>query len=792
MLKKTKKTSGADEKTPSIHQYFSWINNTDEGGTEKQTLINLEYFKWLSDKYGMNIEIYALDEGNIDGPWGEHKHPYESEKTLKQYPNGLGKCAEKAAEFGCRLGIWAGADGFGDTPEEETKRKEMFIGLCRDFNLREIKFDTVCDWLRTEKRPVFKAMVDECRKYVPDLIVLNHRHDFGEASICATTFLLDGLETYIDVHLYNKVSGPHHRMGELSRGLVPGMIRLTEDHGVCISSALDYFEDGLILQAFARSLILAPEIYGNPWLLRDDEQAKLARIYNIHLKYRDILVNGFALPEASYTRNSVSRGDETTRLLTFSNPTWEAKTITLNINGEIGLWGKTGNSYIIKSLHPYECYLGEAEWNDKFDITVEPARTALILVEEKAKFMDNDFVLTGCRYHTIFDKNQNPVKAVIYSADGSVGSIGNKKCSKRIKGDNTIRRPILLGELKENGSPKNTEQLYEATCFASTNDCFEKQAVDRSGPTSVPQVQAARDAFFNQEAYIARGCESSFMFDGRDDTFFDGLSYLYQTKLDGGCLRVDLGRTAYISKIEIKFISFKEEKASANMGIPEIGINVIPPRGTASADLKKWSPILRQRIDTIEERNTPVCIDVFNTMEYYPSYLMSTEYSVGAKVRYIRIPCPMDRIVSFKAYDKEGNELTLQNPKATNLFAPWKENKFKYFKSFKTTVPADARPGAYIAVANDGIHGFEGVYCALEFNGKPVGSTDRASAHRINNWEHITHDNDSGYTYYIPVTDDISGKEVTVHAMFTEKCDVKTNAWLCDNPNETPVRIIDL
>ena len=31
---------GADEKTPSLSQYFSWINNTNEGSTESQTLIN--------------------------------------------------------------------------------------------------------------------------------------------------------------------------------------------------------------------------------------------------------------------------------------------------------------------------------------------------------------------------------------------------------------------------------------------------------------------------------------------------------------------------------------------------------------------------------------------------------------------------------------------------------------------------------------------------------------------------------------------------------------------------------
>ena len=41
---------GADQRTPSRSQYFSWINNTNEGTTEEQTLINLGYFTWLNKK----------------------------------------------------------------------------------------------------------------------------------------------------------------------------------------------------------------------------------------------------------------------------------------------------------------------------------------------------------------------------------------------------------------------------------------------------------------------------------------------------------------------------------------------------------------------------------------------------------------------------------------------------------------------------------------------------------------------------------------------------------------------
>jgi len=350
MIEKTRQASGADEKTPSRAQYFSWINNTNEGATEEQTLINLDYFKWLHGTYGMEIRIYAWDAGNLDGASGTYGDPSSTPKLIKQFPHGYKPLTDKAAEFGCSMGIWGGADGFGDTPESEKARYDLIVSLCKDLGFMLFKFDTVCGKLREEKQKTFKNMIDECRKYVPDLIVLNHRNDLGDAEICATTFLWGGVETYIDVHIRNKNTASHHRACVLERGLVPGMKRLTEDHGVCLSSCLDYFEDDLIIQAFARSLILAPEIYGNPWLLRDDEQARLARIYNWHAKYRDILVDGMILPE-SYGQNAVSRGDSLTRLITLNNTDWTTAKVKLNITDEIGL-AESDKEYVVKTLHP--------------------------------------------------------------------------------------------------------------------------------------------------------------------------------------------------------------------------------------------------------------------------------------------------------------------------------------------------------------------------------------------------------------------------------------------------------
>jgi hypothetical protein len=57
---------GADKRTPSRSEYESWINNTNEGSTEQQTLANLDFFAWLKSEYGMTLDIYVISAGAID------------------------------------------------------------------------------------------------------------------------------------------------------------------------------------------------------------------------------------------------------------------------------------------------------------------------------------------------------------------------------------------------------------------------------------------------------------------------------------------------------------------------------------------------------------------------------------------------------------------------------------------------------------------------------------------------------------------------------------------------------
>ncbi|MBQ7599199.1 MAG: hypothetical protein IJU57_00830 [Clostridia bacterium] len=806
---KTKATSGADEKTPSVPQYFSWINSTNEGSTEEQTLINLEYFRWLKDTYGMQIEIYAWDAGNFDTPGFGYEDPYTSKKLKKQYPNGYGPCVERAKELGIRMGLWGGADGFGETEADWKKRRDVLVNLCRDFNIREIKIDTACDWLRPEMRQYFKETIDMCRKYVPDLLILNHRHMLGDAEICVSTFLHEGVETYIDVLTENSFSGPHHRMAPLVRDLVPGMQRLAEDHGVCISSCPDFFEDDMIVQAFSRSLIVSPEVYGNPWFLRDDEQARLAKIYNLHAEYDDILMNGFPLPEEKYGKNAVSRGNGCTRLLTFTNPTWTNKNACISPDESIGLDITPGKRYAFKILHPYEEFLGFLKPDDKAFIDIAPGRASLILVQESEKFLKENFALTGCRYETVYGPGRVPSFAKIYSSCGHISSVGNRTAEADTASfDNTLHAPVALGRLSRCDMPANSRAIYEATAFSANCDSLESQSIKRSGDTKVPEVRAARDAFFAQATYLGRGPESAFMFDGKDDTYFDGTSrqssffatpewqeenlgkviseerFEMPIRVNGGCLRADLGQVYDVSEIEI--ISF-------SIGEPKFGFEKpnIESKGFTSSDLSVWEEADLICSESMRKDTCRVTKD-FGVIDLEGDRI-STRYRVGGRIRYFELPRPMDRIYSFRVYDRSGAEIKIPEIKVNNMLSVYGEMHFTYAAQSSVRLPDDYNDGSYIAVGTDGRHGYEGVYCALEFGGKLIGAFDRAPSFPFNKWEHETPSSPSGLTYYFRATPEMKGKNVTLYALYRDIArmdEISTAAWLCDsNVEKSSIRI---
>jgi hypothetical protein len=761
---------GANEKTPSRSEYFSWINNTNEGTTERQTLSNLDFFRWLHDEYGMVLDIYAFDAGAIDG--AGYTGSVHSAKFKGQFPGGFSPLAKVAGEMGTRFGIWGGPDGFGNSPEEEKERLDMMVSLCRDYKFELFKFDAVCGDLRNNKQDAFIKMMTECRKYSPDLVLLNHRLNLGEEAIKhATTWLLGGAETYIDVHMTNNQTATHHRAGALSRKLVPELKRLTEDHGVCISSCLDYWEDDLILQAFNRNLILAPQIYGSPWFLRDDEYPKLAGIFNLTRKYKEILVNGIILPAENYGEKAVSRGDDKTRLITLRNISWLPVIRTIKLDEEIGL-GK-GPAVELRQYHPVEKVIGRFKKGQTVNIEVLPFRSCLLIATSEKQ---QEPSVEGCDYEIVRNVPGKALKINLLAFPGEKKKISLHSTVNNFKQASLDGKPIngilnrksveivfpgtslkeqyhrKLGDLLPASVPADAESLYEATCFAADNNALEARSLVRSGPTKIPQVQKARDTFFKQELFMDRGLWDRYLFDGDLKTSFypSRRQSRNDFRINGGSLRLDIGKSTRLDSIRITVDG--EHGLQPYKSWEALRLQV-------SDDLKNWS-----QIQILAGKNMTLPLDR------------------EKPIRYLRFPGSPEKVLEIEGY-LNGKPVDRTIWRASNLFSPYRQVTPK--AAFESSFVLNEVPkGSYLAVALNGRHGNEGAYAALRVNGKPVGAPDRSLSYRSNSWEYPVPANESNYTYYFPLTDDMKGAKIDaiVLVMKDGVTEFKPEVWITAYP----------
>jgi len=713
---------GADENTPSQAHYFTWINNTNEGPTTAQTEANLAFFQWLHDEFGMVLDIYAFDAGAIDAP--RYYGSPDTRKFKGQFPDGFGPVAEQAKGFGGRLGVWLGPDGFGDTPEEEAARIEFLTSLCRDHQFQLFKMDAVCGQLRDEKQPAFIRLMESCRKHSPDLILLNHRLNLGEAVPHATTFLWQGAETYIDVHMVNRGTAPHNRAGALGRGLPPELKRLAEDHGVCLSSCLDFWQDDLVLQAFNRSMILSPELYGSPWFLRDDEFPQLARIFNLHRRYREILIKGIVLPEESYGPHAVSRGDGKTRLVTLRNLTWEPVTRKVALDASIGLEGTKGRE--VRLLHPYEEILGkDLDAGNSVSVTIHPFRAVLLLV-----------TTDDCPEPSL-EKGPYRVVRNVEGADVEIDKLTPLD----------LKKPWhrKLGDLNSTDLPDDWVGLYEATCFAADNNALELRSLERSGPSEIPAVRKAREEFLGQALMKSRALSDRYLFDGDPTTVFDVMGAGGDRRISDGCLRVDFAAPVSLDVLKIH-TQANDRTMQRNLVFG----------GEFSADLTAWS--------ASEEM-----IQDGDTMNIYPP---------AGEWRYFRMRMAPERVAEVEALNG-GKQLDRSGWRASNLFAH--PEAVPAAAAWSATVTVDEiTPTSYLCVAVEGKHGKEGCYAAIRCGDRLIGAPNRAPSYPANPWEYPARQRDTGYTYFFPLDDSMVGKqlEIAVLGMKGGGKELQPSVWI--------------
>ncbi|MGM9760250.1 MAG: hypothetical protein ACI30I_09110 [Parabacteroides sp.] len=741
-----------NQNTPSYAEYFSWVNNTNEGTTESNTFINFDFFQWMKERYGMQLDIYAFDAGAIDGAkmYGD----MSNSRFMKHFPNGFAPIANRAKAMGMSLGLWGGPDGFGTTDEEAKARIAMMKSLVTDFNFRLFKLDAVCGQLREDKYEYFDNMMTEIRNYAPDFIFLNHRLQLGKGTKHSTTYLLGGDETYIDVHMSNDMTAPHHRAKALARKLPEGLTRLTEDHGVCLSSCLDGWEDDLILQAFNRNLIMAPQIYANPWLLRDEELSYLAYIFNLHRDYRDILVAGKPLPEAQYGPEAVTRGDGKTQFITLRNLTWNTKKYKIKLDSVAGLENK--KDVKVRLYHPYILDLGTHAYGSEVEVEVLPFASSLVKLTTDTE--KDRVALSGIPYQIINDRTGNSVEIKLLGEAGhkysvkiergaelfSSAQVEGKQLRQLLNGGKAeiafTGEPVSLqwhrqvGRLTECPVPEDISSIYWATCFAADNNALECRSLQRAGETGIDVVQKARDAFFNQNLFREREIWDKYMFDGDPTTAFSiSMRWGDPREQSESSFCLDLGKEQLLDSLTIH--SFDEYSI-----IPlksEEGVQAY-----VSSDMKQWKEIT-----------------------FIAGRQMNIPLQEAGNIRYIRFsPCPI-RISEVCGY-KDGQCVSREGWHASNLFRTYGSEHCAASQVWKSEFTLDhIEEGAYLCIAVNGTHGKEGAWAGLKIDGEYVGCPDRSVSFTSNTWEYKSANSDRNYTYYVPLTQEMKGKKIEAYVM---------------------------
>jgi len=767
---------GITQQNPSVAHYSAWINHNTEGATESQTLANLGFFQWMHDEYGMQVDIYAFDAGTMDGIWSPY--PTDNKYFHKKFPHGFGAVSKKAGEMNTRLGVWCAPDGFGNTPEETRARKETIISLFRDHNFRLLKHDSGADGLlREDKYDTYYEMMAVCKKYCPDLMILDHRLPLGPKIKDPILPMLPGVgagvETYIDVHQINRTTAAHNRAQAMRRGVPSDLSRLYDDHGVCLNSCLDYWEDDLILQAFNRSLALAPSVYGSPWFLRDDEYPYLAFIYNLYRDYRDILIKGKILPKEQYGYCAVSRGDETTRFITLRNMSWTTKSFSISLGKEIGI--EKGKKVQVRQYHPYIYDMGLHALGASVKVEVLPFRAALVKVTTAAE--KDAVTVSGIPYHIVRNVPGKPIEVKLLGMPGESYKVSvqagkgfkvatlDAKANKRLASGGTETIAFGGEKLKEDFTRhvasmresaglerEEAQALFYATCYAGDSNALEVRALQRSGKTSVPQVQKARDAFFEKPLFVEKGLWDKNMFDGDGNTAFQKHQQFMNSRT---AFLLDLGKAQHMDRLVIECPNvYSLWPVEYNIGI----------YCYVSADLRLWDKVRLVSGTTME-------IDL----------------SKIASWRYLRLDHSPFAISEIRGY-RAGESVDRQGWRGSNLFHTFE----KMYPSWNNTNPniwksefvlGQIPAGSYLCVAVEGNNGGEyGVVPGFKIDGKYVGTPARAPSFNFNPWEGHRGTGGANRTFYLPLTEEMAGKKIEAYLVARKNLKIKPEIYVAAYP----------
>ena len=109
--------------------------------------------------------------------------------------------------------------------------------------------------------------------------------------------------------------------------------------------------------------------------------------------------------------------------------------------------------------------------------------------------------------------------------------------------------------------------------------------------------------------------------------------------------------------------------------------------------------------------------------------------------------------------------------------AHYRHKKVANAKQGKFTLP-EYKNGSSIAIAVEGTHGEECVYCVAKIDGKLCGFPRRAPDYKANQWEHMVCGSDKNNTFYLELPDGMQGKEIELTALFSNRR--KAENCVCD------------
>jgi hypothetical protein len=337
--------------------------------------------------------------------------------------------------------------------------------------------------------------------------------------------------------------------------------------------------------------------------------------------------------------------------------------------------------------------------------------------------------------------------------------LGDQSADRLLRGEAvTVRFPgeprVLpfhrrLADLEACPIPADAESLYEATVFAGDSNALEVRSLERSGPSRIPEVRAARAAFFEQPVFTARGIWDRNLFDGNPDTgFWPSKKYNIDQRVKRGCLRLDLGKLTEIDQIILR----------------------VP-------DEHSLQPLLKDEGNWVEVSSDLV---TWRRLTYLAGTTMVI--NIPEPVRFLRFRAFPDRISEIEGY-KHGRRLDRSGWRASNLFAHPRSMKPAGAWHAKIEL-TEWVEGSYLCVAVEGRHGEEGAYAGLKVDGIYVGCPDRAPSFPSNTWEYVNARRDRNYTYYVPVERSMIGKTIEVFVMgYDEKhTDIKPVVWVSAYP----------